>query len=101
MFPNHEHSRMKLLGRNRLQPLYGLDASTDAWLRGWVAEMSTASWKQDTDVLRQFPRIQATTTPNVFLFPVANRPHYIEVAMIFLHAVALVVELKHLERNAY
>lgn len=86
---------MKLLGRNRLLPLYGIDESTDAWLRGWVSEMTSAAWKRERDVLRQFPRTQ-TPAANVFLFPVGDQPHQIEVAMIFPHAVALVVDLKHI-----
>lgn len=96
MFPNHEHSRMKLLGRHRLLPLYGMDNPTDAWLRGWVAELAAANWKGDRDVLRQFPRLRPTQAANIFLFPVKSHPQQIEVAMIFPQSLALIVDLKRI-----
>jgi mRNA-degrading endonuclease HigB of HigAB toxin-antitoxin module len=86
---------MKLLGRNRLLPLFGLDEPTDVWLRGWVAEVSNATWKRERDVLRQFPRTR-TAEANVFLFPVKNLQQQIEVAIVFPQAVALVVDLKRM-----
>jgi len=47
---------MKLLGRNRLGVLYGLDDQTDAWMRSWVSELTHANWKVARDVCRQFPK---------------------------------------------
>lgn len=93
MFPKHEQATMKLLGRNRLRALYGRDDQTDAWLRGWESELSHADWKAARDVLRQFPRAR-NVAADLFQFPVGQHPHCIEVAMIFPHAVALVVDLK-------
>lgn len=84
---------MKLLGRNRLRVLYGKDDQTDAWVRGWVSELSQANWKMAKDVLRQFPRAQGGAN-DVFLFPVALQPQSIQVAIIFPQAVALVTDLK-------
>ena len=84
---------MKILGRNRLQVLYGLDDQTDAWMRGWVSELSQANWKMAKDVLRQFPKAHSVTD-DVFLFPVALQPHCIQVAIIFPQAVALITNLK-------
>lgn len=84
---------MKLLGRNRLQTLYGLDEQTDAWMRGWVSELSHANWKMAKDVLRQFPKAQKVGE-DVFQFPVGQQSQFIEVSMMFPQAVALVVDLK-------
>lgn len=84
---------MKLLGRNRLRALYGLDEQTDAWVRNWVSELSLANWKVAKDVLRQFPRARNVAN-DVFQFPVGQHLRCIEVAMVFPQAVALVVDLK-------
>lgn len=86
---------MKLHGRNRLQPLYGRDSHTDTWLRGWISEMTLANWKQARDVIRQFP--QATNVAaNVFHFRVGAQQVWIEVAMSFSPAMAIVTDLKHI-----
>jgi mRNA-degrading endonuclease HigB of HigAB toxin-antitoxin module len=84
---------MKLLGRNRLKVLYGMDDQTDAWVRGWVSELSHANWKMAKDVLRQFPKASSVAN-DVFLFPVGLQPQCIQVAIIFPQAVALVTNLK-------
>ena len=88
---------MKLLGRNRLRALYGLDDQTYTWMRSWVSELSHANWKVAKDVLRQFPRARNVAN-DVFQFPVGQQPQYIEVAMIFPQAIALVVDLKGTNR---
>lgn len=84
---------MKLLGRNRLRALSGLDDQTDAWMRSWMSELSHANWRMAKDVLRQFPRAR-NVAGDVFQFPVGQHPQCIEVAMIFPQAIALVVGLK-------
>ncbi|NOT20045.1 MAG: hypothetical protein HOP24_07220 [Sideroxydans sp.] len=84
---------MKLIGRNRLGVLYGLDDDTDTWMHNWVSEITHANWKIPKDVIRQFPKAR-NIAQNIFAFPVGNQPQYIEVAMVFPQAVALVVGLK-------
>lgn len=84
---------MKLLGRNRLRVLYGIDDQTDAWLHGWVSELTHANWKMAKDVLHQFPRARSAAN-GVFLFPVGLQPQCIQVAIIFPQAVALVTDLR-------
>jgi mRNA-degrading endonuclease HigB of HigAB toxin-antitoxin module len=86
---------MKLLGRNRLQALYGLDDQTDKWLRSWVSEISHANWKQSKDVLQQFPHAKDVTN-GTFHFRVGVRPQYVEVSMMFPLAVAIVTDLKRI-----
>ncbi len=85
---------MKLLGRNRLEMLYGLDDQTDEWVRNWISELSNANWKVAKDVLRQFPRAKNIAN-DIFQFPVSEQQRSIEVAMMFPLAIALVVNLKH------
>lgn len=84
---------MKLLGRNRLQPLYGLDEQTDKWLCSWISEISRANWKHSKDVLRQFPQVRAVKE-GIFHFRVAPQAQSIEVSMTFSPALAIVINLK-------
>ena len=84
---------MKLVGRNRLKALYGLDDKTDAWMRSWVSEVSRANWKIAKDVIQQFPKAKKVEH-DIFEFPVGDHSKCIEVAMVFSQAVALVVGLK-------
>lgn len=84
---------MKLLGKNRLGVLYGLDDQTDDWLRNWVSELTHANWKAAREVCRQFPKAKNVAN-GVFQFPVAEQPQCIEVAMMFHQSVALVMNLK-------
>lgn len=94
MFPYREFCiTMKLIGRNRLRALYGLDDDTDAWMRNWVSEVSHANWKIARDVVRQFPKAK-NVDRDIFEFPVGSQPQCIEVAMVFPQAVVLVVGLK-------
>jgi len=84
---------MKLLGRNRLQALYGLDDQTDKWLCSWVSEISNANWKHPKDVLLQFPQARSMTN-GIFLFRPGLHSQYIEVSMMFPLAMAIVTDLK-------
>jgi mRNA-degrading endonuclease HigB of HigAB toxin-antitoxin module len=84
---------MKLLGRNRLQALYGLDDQTDKWLRSWVSEISHATWKHPKDVLLQFPQAKSVAN-GTFYFRVGRHSQYVEVSMMFPLAVAIVTDLK-------
>ncbi|MFJ3048266.1 hypothetical protein ACIPEN_20730 [Herbaspirillum chlorophenolicum] len=86
---------MKLHGRNKLQALYGLDTETDKWLCSWTSELIYANWKQSKDVLRQFP--QAKNVANeVFQFRVGTQSVWIEVAMMFPLAIAIVTDLRRI-----
>jgi mRNA interferase HigB len=86
---------MKILGRNRLQALYGLDDQTDKWLRSWISELSIANWKHSKDVLRQFPQAQYVAD-SVFQFRVGPHAQCIEVSIMFPLAVAIVIDLKRI-----
>lgn len=87
---------MKLLGRNRLQALYGRNHPTDTWIRNWICELSRADWMHAKDVLRQFPKAR-NVADDIFLFPVEQQAQCIEVTMVFTQAVALIVDLKNVQ----
>ena len=86
---------MRLLGRNRLQALYGLDDPTDKWLVGWTSEILHASWKVPADVQRQFPNAAPCGVDNTFLFPVATRQYRIKIAVAFPSGIVLVTDLEN------
>lgn len=86
---------MKLLGRNKLLALYGIDEQTDRWLVSWTAELSRANWKHAKDVLRQFPHAECTADA-VFSFRVGLHRHCIEVSIMFPLAIAIVTDLKQI-----
>ena len=87
---------MRLLGRNKLQALYGADDVTDKWLVSWTSELSKANWKQSSDVLRQFPSAKRISD-SVFHFRVGLQVQCIEVAMLFPQALAIVTDLKRVD----
>ncbi|VCS85332.1 Uncharacterized protein conserved in bacteria [Burkholderia pseudomallei] len=76
-----------------MQELSGLDDQTDKWLRAWISEVANANWKQAKDVLRQFPQAKCITD-NVIQFRVEPQAAWIEVALSFSLAVAIVCDLK-------
>lgn len=84
---------MKLLGRNKLQLLRGLDTTTDVWLVNWISEVVNASWKHPDDVIRQFPSVTAANA-DVFLFRVASQPRSIQLSIMFPLSIAVVTDLK-------
>lgn len=84
---------MKVLGRNRLNHLFGINDQTDIWVRNWLSELSYANWKVHKDVTNQYPRVKYIPS-NIFLFPIADQSRYIEVAMTFHQSVALIVSLR-------
>lgn len=86
---------MKLLGRNKLQALYGIDGQTDKWLVSWTSELSRANWKHAKDVLRQFPHAQCTAD-NVFSFRVGLHGHCVEILIMFPLDLAVVTNLKRI-----
>lgn len=94
MFPNREQKpNMILLGRNRLEPVLGVQDQTDIWVRNWISALDHAHWKASADVLRQFPRAMSVAS-DTFLFPVAETEQGIIVLMRFPQEIALVVDLK-------
>lgn len=80
---------MRLLGRNKLEPLSRLEQDTSNWIRNWVSELSHANWKDKDDVLKQFPKASCTNGI-VFRFPVAQQAYSIEVTMMFSLTLAIV-----------
>ncbi|WP_076592761.1 type II toxin-antitoxin system HigB family toxin [Herminiimonas arsenitoxidans] len=86
---------MKLLGRNRLQALFGLDEQIDKWLVSWMSEMSHANWKHANDVRQQFPQAKCVAE-TIFQFRVGPHTQYIEVAMMYPLSVAVITDLKYI-----
>ena len=86
---------MRLLGRNKLQALYGMDEQTDKWVVSWTSELSLANWKYAKDVLRQFPHAECTADTS-FLFREELHGYCIEVSIMFPLAIAVITDLKRI-----
>ncbi|HBO9693886.1 TPA: type II toxin-antitoxin system HigB family toxin [Pseudomonas aeruginosa] len=89
---------MHLLGRDKLEPLKGLDGGLDKWVVSWVSEMTQASWKGSTDLLAQFPKAQEIA-PGVFRFYVVTGNYAVEVRVAFPQGIALITALLTIEES--
>ena len=87
--------RMRLLGRNKLKALYGIDDQTDKWLVSWASELSRANWKHVNDVLRQFPHAKCIADTD-FSFRVGQNRQCIEVSIMFPLALVVVTDLRYI-----
>ncbi|AGA34932.1 hypothetical protein TVNIR_3295 [Thioalkalivibrio nitratireducens DSM 14787] len=85
---------MRLLGRKKLEDLWGVDPETDRWLTGWVAEIAHARWREPSELLTQFPGARVGSSQGQFLFPVCGGGTMIETLFLFHQQVALIQALK-------
>ncbi|KNH30319.1 hypothetical protein ACS77_00440 [Pseudomonas syringae] len=83
---------MRLIGREKLTPLQGKGDRAEKWLRGWVAEIISAHWKQPADVNEQFPN-SSLKGDGVFHFPVESCGVAIQLMIAFPQGVALITDL--------
>jgi len=81
-----------LIGRHRLSPLNSKGEAVATWLTGWIAELRDAHWKHGTDVTKQFPRARLGND-GFFLFPVAQLPVSIQMAIFFQREIALIKQV--------
>ncbi|KFX29709.1 hypothetical protein KR96_07110 [Ralstonia solanacearum] len=82
---------MRLLGKDKLQ--VALDRDSQIWLRSWVAELTSAHWKDAAELLVQFPRA-TVAGPDTFIFRVGAAVWIIELAVHFPLGIALVVSME-------
>lgn len=87
---------MRLLGKPLLLRTTQNNPGARAWVSSWASEVSDATWKQATDVRRQFPRA-LQPSPNEFAFPIAEYPIFVVLNIEFLRGIAVITRL--LDRN--
>ena len=83
---------MRLLGRNRLQPLMDEGPAVRKWTLSWVAEVRNAQWACAGHVLDQFPNLSQEN--DIFLFPVVGSTTSVVVLFTFQQQIALITALK-------
>lgn len=81
---------MRLIGKNKLDELRGLNDATDKWLAVWIAELTSARWVRPEELLEQFPTAKQRGDC-LFLFTVKPSGLAVEVQFAFPQGVALVI----------
>lgn len=85
---------MKLLGRNLLDPIRNLDDETDRWIKSWMSEIVTSTWRMPADVTKHYPTAHVEDECHV-QFKVANQMTRVQVAFSFAHGIAIIDGLKN------
>jgi mRNA-degrading endonuclease HigB of HigAB toxin-antitoxin module len=83
---------MRLLGRDRLQPLSGRGPEARKWVLSWVAEVTYAHWTCAADVINQYPN--SSQENSIFLFPVFRSDSSVLVLFTFPQQIALITALR-------
>lgn len=83
---------MRLIGREKLNNLGGMEAEVEKWVRAWVAEVADAHWRQPNDVTEQFPNAKYQGQ-GCFVFPIGHCQLTIQLRVAFAHGVALISDL--------
>lgn len=83
---------MRLIGREKLNPLRGKGADVEKWTRSWVAEVAGAHWRQPNDVIGQFPNAHHQGH-GCFMFPIGRCQLAIKLQIAFAQGIALISEL--------
>jgi mRNA-degrading endonuclease HigB of HigAB toxin-antitoxin module len=84
---------MRLLGRNHLQTISGLNAQTDSWLTAWVYEIVNANWKEPIDLVKQY-RSVIQLNNSTYLFQVTAFDGFVELHISFQQGIALITAIK-------
>lgn len=84
---------MKLLGRNRLDRVKSVSATSKIWVTAWSTEVSTSIWKSIQDIKEQFPTVSSPAN-GVFIFQVDGCNAFIETSIDFNELLVLVIAVK-------
>jgi mRNA-degrading endonuclease HigB of HigAB toxin-antitoxin module len=84
---------MRLLGRNHLQKIRGLNAQTDSWLTTWASEVANANWKAPVDLVKQY-RSVVEQGASTYLFQIGAFDGFIELQVAFPQGIALITAIK-------
>lgn len=84
---------MRLLGKDKLQRLLRTDETARTWVRAWVAELTTANWRQAADVSYQFPNVRQPE-PGCFIFPIGNCKKEVCLQIAFQQGIAVITGIQ-------
>jgi mRNA-degrading endonuclease HigB of HigAB toxin-antitoxin module len=85
---------MRLLGKQRLQALSGINFETDVWLSAWTAELTNAYWKDVGSVLDAFPRAQQLDQISCIFFVCGIKSLGIKVTFQFERSIAVINQVE-------
>ena len=83
---------MRLIGKEKLLHLKGIDDEIDTWVSAWVTEFRSASWLNPVDLEESYPRM-VSLDASEFLFPVCYTNYSIKVIFCFKKSIALITEV--------
>lgn len=84
---------MRLVGKVRLSPLLKGNDKTQSWTRSWVADISQAHWKHESEIYVRFPKVSKLDHDLFFFSPHHNNVG-IEVKFAFLQGTALIKNVR-------
>lgn len=84
---------MRLIGREKLNCLYGAGEQAEKWVLSWVTEVMNAHWKYPADVSAQFPNVRQGNDGRME-FPVGDCKWAISLLIAFPQGIALITALK-------
>lgn len=90
---------MRLVGRNKIKYTTG-DKELSKWVAAWTHEVKSAYWRTPADILKQYPNA-SHKEPNSFIFKVNSTELCLEVAVCFLHQIALIVDCRGNSKISY
>jgi mRNA-degrading endonuclease HigB of HigAB toxin-antitoxin module len=84
---------MRLIGKQRLCSIYGINSEIDVWISAWVAEISNASWCDSEELVEAFPTVRAEDRAS-YCFPICgDKGTYIKMAVCFHKGIAVISEV--------
>ncbi|KTH94621.1 hypothetical protein ASV14_19765 [Enterobacter cloacae subsp. cloacae] len=81
---------MRLIGKQRLHALSGINCETDVWLSAWTAELTNAYWKDVQSVIDAYPRAQKIDHVSCVFFVCGIKTLAIRVTFQFDRSIALI-----------
>ncbi len=82
---------MRLIGKEKLLCLRGINDEIDTWLSVWITELSNSSFNQ-VNLQDNFPRM-VNLENSIFIFPVYSSNYSVEVILCFKRSIALISEV--------
>lgn len=82
---------MRLIGKEKLFCLRGINDEIDTWLSVWITELSNSSFNQ-VNLQDNFPRM-VNLENSIFIFPVYSSNYSVKVILCFKRGIALISEV--------
>ncbi len=82
---------MRLIGKEKLLDLSGINDEIDTWLSVWITELSNSSFNQ-VNLQDNFPRM-VNLDNSIFIFPIYSSNYSVKVILCFKRSIALISEV--------